>query len=111
MFDDSVGDRLNATVHVAQTARRESHSRALAVLQESERGAIEWQRDERSNQHVCIGGGEDGGHSRGNNESADPEDEAATPLDTADVRNTCIHEREDSRGCDPAPFAAVRGAL
>lgn len=55
---------LDTRIHVAQTARCESHSRFLAMLKEAERRCVEWQRDDRayddrrfrSGEGYCKGG-------------------------------------------------------
>jgi hypothetical protein len=49
-----LSDGLDTRIHVAQTARCESHSRFLAMLKETERRCVEWQRDDRAHDDRCF---------------------------------------------------------
>lgn len=71
---------LDTRIHVAQTARCESHSRLLAMLEEAQCGCVERQCDDRAHDDRCCRSGEDCGKHGRDDETDQSEDQTTASL-------------------------------
>lgn len=103
-----MSEPLDTRIHVAQTARCESHSRLLAMLKEAERGCVERQCDDRAHDDRCFPSGEDRGKHGRDDETDQSEYQATSPLPGAYVGDARGHGGEDSCRSGVAPLGQVR---
>ncbi len=82
-----IGDRCNARIHVAQTARREAHSGLVASLKDAERADPGRHKDDEPRRARRSHKEEDDGKESSGSERNDPQSEAGSLAARADVGN------------------------
>lgn len=100
-------DGLEARIHIAQTARRESHSRLVAVLKEAECRSVQGQHDDRAYGERGTDPREQARESCREGETHQAAVQSATLLSGTYVGNTCRHGGEDSGLRGLAPLGPV----
>ena len=80
-----LGDGLRSLIHVAQTARRQSHSSLVARLEEAERARIEDEDQRKPPNQRCIDRDKADGEQYPSAERRDSHHEPLAPLTSANV--------------------------
>src|SRR5437762_904493 len=92
-----VGDILRSRVHIALTARCETHSRFVARLIVAERAYVEEEKERQPPHQRRVDVDEKTGDQDCGYQRRDAEHEPFSPLSSSNVRRTCCRRRADHR--------------